>query len=96
MSRVRPGPVTKARHKKILKDNEIKQFTSIGDKFNPELHEALMTKSGDDDNIIVVNKKPGMVVHPSFGHYSGTLVHALLFKYTELNKLDRRSTSFGS
>ncbi len=44
----------------------------------------------DDDDIIVVNKKAGMVVHPSFGHYSGTLVHALLFKYTELNKLDNQ------
>ncbi len=42
----------------------------------------------DDNDIIVVNKKPGMVVHPSFGHYSGTLIHALLFKYNELNKLN--------
>ena len=25
----------------------------------------------DDNEIIIVNKKPGMVVHPSFGHYSG-------------------------
>ncbi len=44
----------------------------------------------DDDDIIVVNKKPGMVVHPSFGHYSGTLVHALLFRYNDLNKLDNQ------
>ena len=44
----------------------------------------------DDNDIIVVNKKPGMVVHPSFGHYSGTLIHALLFKYNELNKLDNQ------
>ena len=44
----------------------------------------------DDDQIIVVNKKPGMVVHPSFGHYSGTLVHALLYWYKELNKLENQ------
>ena len=44
----------------------------------------------DDNDIIIVNKKPGMVVHPSFGHYSGTLVHALLFKYAELNDLDNQ------
>jgi len=31
----------------------------------------------EDDSLLVVNKKPGMVVHPSFGHYSGTLVNAL-------------------
>jgi len=31
-----------------------------------------------DDSIIVVNKPPGMVVHPAIGHRSGTLVNALL------------------
>lgn len=33
----------------------------------------------EDDQLIVVNKSPGMVVHPSFGHYSGTLVNALAY-----------------
>jgi len=32
----------------------------------------------EDEHIIVINKPPGMVVHPSHGHDSGTLVHALL------------------
>lgn len=32
----------------------------------------------EDDDVIVVNKAPGMVVHPSAGHQSGTLVNALL------------------
>ena len=32
----------------------------------------------EDDNVIVLNKPAGMVVHPSAGHESGTLVHALL------------------
>lgn len=32
----------------------------------------------EDENIIVVNKPAGIVVHPSNGHQSGTLVHALL------------------
>lgn len=32
----------------------------------------------EDEDIIVVNKPAGMVVHPSFGHESGTLVNALL------------------
>lgn len=33
----------------------------------------------EDDQLIIVNKKPEMVVHPSYGHYSGTLVNALAF-----------------
>ncbi|WP_058485447.1 RluA family pseudouridine synthase [Defluviitalea phaphyphila] len=33
----------------------------------------------EDKDIIVVNKPQGMVVHPAPGHYSGTLVNALLY-----------------
>jgi len=32
----------------------------------------------EDEHLIVINKPAGMVVHPSHGHDSGTLVHALL------------------
>lgn len=33
----------------------------------------------EDDQLIVVNKPKGMVVHPAAGHYTGTLVNALLY-----------------
>jgi 23S rRNA pseudouridine1911/1915/1917 synthase len=33
----------------------------------------------EDDDVIVVNKPKGMVVHPAPGHYTGTLVNALLY-----------------
>ena len=33
----------------------------------------------EDNDVIVVNKPKGMVVHPAPGHYSGTLVNALMF-----------------
>jgi len=33
----------------------------------------------EDEDVIVVNKAPGMVVHPGFGNYTGTLVNALMF-----------------
>ena len=32
----------------------------------------------EDDDLLVVNKAPGMVVHPAPGHFTGTLVNALL------------------
>lgn len=32
----------------------------------------------EDDDLVVVNKRPGMVVHPAPGHFTGTLVNALL------------------
>lgn len=33
----------------------------------------------EDDDIIIINKPKGMVVHPAPGHYSGTIVNALMF-----------------
>ena len=33
----------------------------------------------EDDDLLVVNKPRGMVVHPAAGHYSGTLVNALMY-----------------
>ncbi|MGD8548276.1 MAG: RluA family pseudouridine synthase [Desulfobacterales bacterium] len=37
-----------------------------------------------DNDIIVLNKQPGIVVHPAPGHYSGTLVNALLYHCPEI------------
>ena len=39
----------------------------------------------EDNSILVVNKPPGLVVHPSSGHYTGTLVHGLLYKCSDLS-----------
>ena len=34
----------------------------------------------EDSDVLVVNKPKGMVVHPAAGHYSGTLVNAVMFR----------------
>lgn len=39
----------------------------------------------EDKDVIVLSKPPGMVVHPSYGHYSGTLVNALLAHTNDLS-----------
>ncbi|MEI3340426.1 MAG: RluA family pseudouridine synthase [Eubacterium sp.] len=33
----------------------------------------------EDEDVLIVNKPKGMVVHPSAGHYSGTLVNAIMY-----------------
>jgi len=38
----------------------------------------------EDDDVIVVNKEAGMVVHPAYGNYKGTLVNALIYHFGEL------------
>lgn len=42
----------------------------------------------EDDQVLVVNKPAGMVVHPGHGNYSGTLVNALKFHFDSLPNLN--------
>lgn len=35
----------------------------------------------EDEHLLVINKESGMVVHPAPGHYTGTLVNALLYRF---------------
>ena len=42
----------------------------------------------EDDDLLVINKKAGMVVHPAYGNYTGTMVNALLYY------LNGKETSF--
>ncbi|WP_395625612.1 RluA family pseudouridine synthase [Daejeonella sp.] len=41
----------------------------------------------EDDDVIMVNKAAGMVVHPGFNNYSGTLVNALVFHSQQLPQM---------
>lgn len=43
----------------------------------------------EDDDILVINKPVGMVVHPGAGNPSGTLVNALLYHYPKSRELAR-------
>jgi len=38
----------------------------------------------EDDDLLIINKESGMVVHPAPGHYTNTLVNALLYRYKNL------------
>ena len=61
---------------------------AAGDVIEFEIPEAYVVETGaeqipldiiyEDEDIAVINKPAGMVVHPAPGHYTGTLVHALL------------------
>jgi len=56
----------------------ISQDTSI------EPEEISLNILYEDDDIVVVEKDAGMVVHPGVGNETGTLVHALLARYPQL------------
>ncbi len=49
----------------------------------------------EDDQLLVVNKAAGMVVHPGCGNYSGTLVNALAWHLRDLPSYDPNDPSVG-
>ena len=76
--------IVKASHK--VKANDV--VTIVYD-YPQEKHELVpqdipLNITYEDDSILIVNKDAGMVVHPGFGNYDGTLVNALAFHFQSL------------
>lgn len=55
---------------------------------NTEPEEIPLDIIYEDEFLLVINKPAGMVVHPSLGNYTGTLVNALLHYTSELSELN--------
>lgn len=49
----------------------------------------------EDDDLILVNKSPGMVVHPGFGNFQGTLLNALAWHLKDSDKFDASDPRLG-
>ena len=83
------GKVTKARY--LLHGGEsIKVFPQeMPEQFAFSPEDIPLDVVYEDEAIIVVNKPPGLVVHPAAGNWSGTLLNGLLFHYPELKLLPR-------
>ncbi len=58
---------------------EIEWEDDVPSKIEPE--DIPLSILYEDENVTVVNKKQGMVVHPASGNWTGTLVSALLFRW---------------
>ena len=42
----------------------------------------------EDDEVLVINKQAGLVVHPGYGNYTGTLVNGLIYHFENLPQTD--------
>ena len=64
---------------KLAEDDEI--TVQVPDSQEPDIlaEDIPLDILYEDEQVLVVNKPKGMVVHPSAGHYTGTLVNALMF-----------------
>ena len=50
----------------------------------------------EDDDVLVINKDPGLVVHPGHGNYEHTLLHALAYHFAQTgNALDINDPNIG-
>ena len=83
------GRVTKARYSlhggesvKVFPQEMPEQYA-----FAPE--EIPLDVVYEDASLIVINKPPGLVVHPAAGNWTGTLLNGLLFRFPELKTLPR-------
>ncbi len=57
---------------------------SVGEEIIPE--KMPLNIFYEDDDVLVINKPPGLVVHPASGNYSGTLINGVAYYLHEKNK----------
>ncbi|WP_320129309.1 RluA family pseudouridine synthase [uncultured Sphaerochaeta sp.] len=73
--------------KREKKSKLVKEGDEIDISYSQEFFEGLkaqdipLTVLYEDTDILVIDKKQGMVVHPANGNYEGTVVNALLYRY---------------
>lgn len=72
-------------HHKINPGDVIEVTVPERRQSGPEPEDLPLEIVYEDDDVIVVDKPAGMVVHPAPGNYSGTLVNALLAHYDNLS-----------
>ena len=80
------GLVVKSNYK-VKPEDQIKVLF----EYPPQENELIAEKINidivfEDDDLVVINKPAGMVVHPGHGNYSGTLINGLIYHFKNLPK----------
>lgn len=73
---------------KVLEGDTIKALIPPVETLDLEPQDIPFETIYEDSDIIVINKPAGLVVHPAPGHWNGTLVHGLLFRYPDIGALN--------
>ena len=75
----------------VKSNYRVKPFDKIRVMFEHPPYEYLLTPENipldivyEDDELLVINKPAGLVVHPGHGNYSGTLINALIYHFENL------------
>ena len=81
------GKIPKSNYKLKALD-EIEVILPEPEVLNVEAENIPIDIIYEDDDVVVVNKAQGMVVHPAPGNYNGTLVNALLYHCKNLSSIN--------
>lgn len=73
---------------KVKKSNKVEITIPELEKLEVEAQDIPIQIIYEDDDVAVINKPKGMVVHPACGNHSGTLVNALLFNCKNLSGIN--------
>ena len=79
-TKVKNGYITKLNDEILIKYEE-KEMKAVPEKMDLDI-------VYEDDDVIVVNKANGVVVHPAAGNYTGTLVNGLLYHAKNLSNIN--------
>lgn len=81
------GKIPKSNYK-LKSLDEIEVILPEPEVLNVEAENIPIDIIYEDDDVVVVNKAQGMVVHPAPGNYNGTLVNALLYHCKNLSSIN--------
>ena len=68
---------------KLVGGEQIKITTELQEQENFEAEDICLDIIYEDEDIAVINKPVGMVVHPAAGNWSGTMLNGLLYRYPD-------------
>lgn len=66
---------------KVKENDQIEVNDNLDFSINIEKENIPLDIVYEDDYLLIINKESGMVTHPAPGHYTGTLVNALLYQF---------------
>ena len=72
----------------IIKENDNIDITPLTEETTVSAENIPLDIIYEDDDLIVINKPSGMVVHPAPGNYTGTLVNALMYHTNHLSTVN--------
>jgi 23S rRNA pseudouridine1911/1915/1917 synthase len=83
------GQVEFRPHYKVRENDEIRIEVTINENLQPNIipQDIDLNIIYEDNDLLVVNKPAGMVIHPAQGNYKGTLMNAVVFKYQQMENV---------